>query len=240
MRSRSAVAEAVGGQKHSMVGSRDAERRMMMMRDGGAIATGAGGDATRATRIAARRRSGRGRGRARTPSRRGRGGFARAARPAGRRGPRVRGARFFARARAAMARCRVGAHLRGREHAAAAAHVTESTLARAVGTTTGDARDARDGAAGAPGLGRGLVAGHLRDGVRLAVVLVQAGVHRVDDVRADGRQEHLGEGDGTAALDGHGGKGSGGHLRCVFTRGRDARGAERGPPRREARGFYSR
>ena len=81
------MAEAVGGKKHAMVGSRDAESRMMMMRDGGAIATGAGGDATRATRIAARRRSGRGRGAreddiaARARRVRSRGATGRAARP---------------------------------------------------------------------------------------------------------------------------------------------------------------
>ena len=49
--------------------------------------------------------------------------------------------------------------LGGREHAAAAAHVTERTLARAVGTATGDAGNARHGAAGTPGLGGGLVTG---------------------------------------------------------------------------------
>jgi len=66
------------------------------------------------------------------------------------------------------------AYLGGREHAAAAAHVTEGTLTGAVGTTTGDARNTRHGATGTPRLGGGLVTGLGEDSVRLAVVLVEA------------------------------------------------------------------
>jgi hypothetical protein len=59
----------------------------------------------------------------------------------------------------------------GREHAAAAAHVAECCLAGAVGTRAADARDTGDGAAGAPGLGGGLVACFFGDCVGLALVL---------------------------------------------------------------------
>ena len=59
-----------------------------------------------------------------------------------------------------------------REHAAAAAHVAEGALARAVRTATGDAGNTRHGAAGTPGLGGGLVTGLVEHGVRLAVVFL--------------------------------------------------------------------
>lgn len=55
----------------------------------------------------------------------------------------------------------------GVEHATFAAHVTESSLARARGTTTGDAGDTGNGTAGTPGLGGVLVASGIADGVRL-------------------------------------------------------------------------
>ena len=106
------------------------------------------------------------------------------------------------------------AHLGGSEHATAAAHVSERTLARAVGTTTGDTRNAGDGATGTPGLGGGLVTGALVHGVRLAVVLVEAGVNGVHDVRTDGGQEDLGELHGVSrALHRDGGESSR-HVAC--------------------------
>mmetsp|Transcript_20325 Transcript_20325/g.53070 ORF Transcript_20325/g.53070 Transcript_20325/m.53070 type:complete len:420 (-) Transcript_20325:2-1261(-) len=78
----------------------------------------------------------------------------------------------------------------GGEHAAAAAHVTEGGLARALGAATLDARNTRDGTAGTPRLSRGLVAGSVRHGVRLAVVLGHVRVNEADKVRADrGRED---------------------------------------------------
>ena len=62
-------------------------------------------------------------------------------------------------------------------------------------SSSADARNTGDGAAGAPGLGAGLVAGVGGDGVRLAVVLPHVGVHELDHVRAnrdleDGWEDH--------------------------------------------------
>ena len=83
----------------------------------------------------------------------------------------------------------------GREHAAAAAHVAEGSLAGAVGAAAADARDTGDGAARAPGLGRGLVAGLAGDGVGLALVAGEQPMGEADDVGADRRAEDLGEGE---------------------------------------------
>jgi len=186
------------------------------------VADASAGDGTATTAVAAatRARDGeratrtrRGRVRIAVARRRGRrdGAARRRSRPAP--GIRVHGERLFSFAASSS-----DAHLRRREHAAAAAHVTEGTLARAVSTTAGNARNARDRAAGAPRLRRGLMAGLVEHGVRLAVVLVQAGVHGVDDVRADRREEHLRElaGGAVAVLDGHG-RESGGHLERVYS-----------------------
>jgi hypothetical protein len=80
--------------------------------------------------------------------------------------------------------------LGGGEHVAAAAHVAKGSLASAVCTTTGHARDTRDGAACSPGLRRRLVASLHGHGIRLAVVLGHVCMHCVHDVRPDGGAEH--------------------------------------------------
>jgi hypothetical protein len=103
--------------------------------------------------------------------------------------------------------------LGGREHATLAAHVTESTLARAVSTTTTDTGDTGDGTTSAPGLGGGLLTGALGDGVSLAPVLGDVGVDILDDVTTDGGSHDGGHGDGADILavdtvDGDGGAGS--------------------------------
>merc|ERR1711998_95594 len=72
-----------------------------------------------------------------------------------------------------------------REHATTAAHVSEGALTRAARATAGNTRDTRNSAARAPRLSRGLEAGHLVDGVGLAFVLVDCGVHALDDIWAD-------------------------------------------------------
>lgn len=51
-----------------------------------------------------------------------------------------------------------------------------------------------DSLTSSPRLGRGLVTGLLADGVRLPLVLGHAGVHLLDDIRADRAQEHAGDG----------------------------------------------
>ena len=85
------------------------------------------------------------------------------------------------------------------EHATTAAHVTESPLSRAVGTTPRDARNTRHRATGTPRFGRRLVPRLVEDGVRLAIVLVQPGVHGVDDIRANRGEENFRQRDGGAA-----------------------------------------
>ncbi|MFS7949057.1 hypothetical protein Hanom_Chr06g00567091 [Helianthus anomalus] len=84
----------------------------------------------------------------------------------------------------------------GRKHAPATAHVAERALARAVGPAAWDAWDTRDGAAGAPRLGGGLVAGFAGNGVGLAGVFANVGVDEVDDVWTDGGFHDGGEGEG--------------------------------------------
>mmetsp|Transcript_2253 Transcript_2253/g.6771 ORF Transcript_2253/g.6771 Transcript_2253/m.6771 type:complete len:416 (-) Transcript_2253:8-1255(-) len=111
------------------------------------------------------------------------------------------------------------------EHAAGAAHVTEGTLAAAAGTAAADARDTRHGAARAPGLGRGLVARLAGHGVRLALVLRQAGAHELHHIRADRGGEHVRERErrhrgvvGLRAPDRHG-RAGGSHLCLCFWAG---------------------
>lgn len=57
------------------------------------------------------------------------------------------------------------------EHSTTSAHVTESGLARSLGTTTANTGDTGNGTTGTPRLGRGLVTGVLSNGVSLSTVL---------------------------------------------------------------------
>jgi hypothetical protein len=106
--------------------------------------------------------------------------------------------------------------LGGGEHAAGTAHVTESGLTGTVSTTAGDTGDTGNSATSAPRLSRGLVTSLLADGVRLPLVLGHAGVDVLDDIRADGGAEDLGEdlsGAGGLAIGADDGNcGTGGHL----------------------------
>jgi hypothetical protein len=72
------------------------------------------------------------------------------------------------------------------EHASGTAHVTESSLSSAVGSSTRDTRNTGDSTSSTPGLGTGLVTGLLGDSVSLTLVLVHAGVDRVNNVGTDG------------------------------------------------------
>ena len=144
------------------------------------VADASAGDGTATTAVAAatRARDGeratrtrRGRVRIAVARRRGRrdGAARRRSRPAP--GIRVHGERLFSFAASSS-----DAHLRRREHAAAAEHVTEGTLARAVSTTAGNARNARDRAAGAPrGGGRHCEESERRERVSGRVVGVRCG-----------------------------------------------------------------
>jgi hypothetical protein len=91
--------------------------------------------------------------------------------------------------------------LGGREHASAAAHVAECSLAGAVGAAAGDAGDTGHSAARTPGLGRRLVASAAGDCVRLALVAGQQLVGEADHVRADRRTEDGRQGDAGGVRD---------------------------------------
>ena len=76
-------------------------------------------------------------------------------------------------------------NLGGSEHSATATHVSEGTLASAVGTASGDTGDTGHRASGTPGLGGGLVSGALGHSVGLAFIVGDLGVDEVDDVGSD-------------------------------------------------------
>jgi len=88
--------------------------------------------------------------------------------------------------------------LGGVEHTTTSAHVGEGSLARAVSSTTVHTRHTSDGATGSPRLSSGLHTSTLLDGIGLAVVLVQVGVNKLNNIRADGGDEDSREGDGGA------------------------------------------
>lgn len=111
-------------------------------------------------------------------------------------------------------------HLGRSEHATTSAHVTavgmlsvflfavasavyggysQSSLTSTVSTSTRDTGDTSDGTTGTPGLGRGLMASLLRDGIWLAAVLGHTSVNMVNNVRSDRSLEDGGEGERLAA-----------------------------------------
>jgi len=74
----------------------------------------------------------------------------------------------------------------GGEHATTTAHVSEGSLARAVGSSSTDARDTGDGTTSTPRFSRSLVASFFTDGVSLTLVLRHALVHLGDYIEPDG------------------------------------------------------
>lgn len=86
--------------------------------------------------------------------------------------------------------------LGGCKHTTTTTHITKGTLSGTTSTTTTNTGDTGNGTTGTPGLGRGLVTSLVTDSVGLTAVLGQVGVDEVDDVRADGGAEDLGEGNG--------------------------------------------
>lgn len=93
--------------------------------------------------------------------------------------------------------------LGGGEHASSTAHVTEGSLTGTVGTSSSNTRDTRNGATSSPRLGRGLGSRVARDGISLAVVLSQVGMHGVHDIHTDGGLEHGGQLDRGGGLSAH-------------------------------------
>jgi len=77
------------------------------------------------------------------------------------------------------------------EHATTTTHVTESTLTRAVSTTTTDTGNTGDGTASTPGLGTSLVTGIFADGVWLAVITAHQLRDIADNVWANWRTENV-------------------------------------------------
>jgi len=75
--------------------------------------------------------------------------------------------------------------LGGGEHVTSTAHVTESTLARSVGTTSTDTGNTSDGTSSTPGLGASLMTGITVDTVGLSVVLGDLVVDEGHDVGPD-------------------------------------------------------
>lgn len=75
------------------------------------------------------------------------------------------------------------------KHASTTAHVTEGTLTGATSTTTTNTGNTRNSAASTPGFSRGLVTGFLGNSVGLTGVLGNVGVHKGDQVGADGSRE---------------------------------------------------
>jgi hypothetical protein len=86
-------------------------------------------------------------------------------------------------------------HLQGGKHATLAAHVTKSSLATSVGSTSGHTWNTRHGTSCSPGLSAVLHTSVHVNGMSLASVLGNVGVHEIHDVRADGSLEHWGKWD---------------------------------------------
>ena len=87
-----------------------------------------------------------------------------------------------------------------REHATATAHVTKGSLARAVGSSSSNTGNTGNGTTSTPGLGTRLVACILSDGISLAVVLGDALVDLLDDIKPDGGGQNRREGEGGRGL----------------------------------------
>jgi len=79
------------------------------------------------------------------------------------------------------------------EHTTTTAHVTESGLSRAVGSSTTDTGDTSDGTTSSPRLSAGLVAGLGRDGVRLATIFGDGLMDLLDYIKTDGSGEDVGK-----------------------------------------------
>jgi hypothetical protein len=83
--------------------------------------------------------------------------------------------------------------LGGGEHATLTAHVTESSLAGAVSTTTTDTGNTGDSATSTPGLGRSLMTSHGVHGVGLTTIARDLVVDERNQITADGAQENVRE-----------------------------------------------
>jgi hypothetical protein len=82
----------------------------------------------------------------------------------------------------------------GGKHAATTTHVSEGSLARAVGSSTTDTRNTGDSTTSTPRFSGRLVAGFFTDGVSLTLVLRNTLVHLGDYIEPDGGGQNRGEG----------------------------------------------
>ena len=89
------------------------------------------------------------------------------------------------------------------KHASSTTHVSEGSLAGAMGSAAGNTGDTGDGTTGSPGLGGSLVASAAADCIGLSAVLGDVGVYEVDDVRADGGLHDVRDRDGGGGVGGH-------------------------------------
>jgi len=71
------------------------------------------------------------------------------------------------------------------EHTATTAHVTESSLTRAVGSSTTNTGDTSYGTASTPRLGGGLVTGFFADSIWLSLIFCDTLVNLLDDIESD-------------------------------------------------------
>jgi len=80
--------------------------------------------------------------------------------------------------------------LSGGKHTTSTTHISKSTLARAVSTTTSHTRDTGHSSSCTPGLCTGLVACQFADCIGLATVLAHVGVNKIHNIRANWSLEH--------------------------------------------------
>jgi len=80
--------------------------------------------------------------------------------------------------------------LGGCKHTTSATHISKSSLARAVGTTSPHTGNTGNSSSCSPGLSTRLVSGQLADGIWLTVVLAHIGMHKVHNIGPNRRLEH--------------------------------------------------
>ena len=94
-------------------------------------------------------------------------------------------------------------HLGRGKQAYATTHVSDCSLADAMGSATGNTGDTRDGTTNFPRLSEDLVVGTTVDGVGLSTILGDVGVYEVDNVWADGGFHDVRDKDDGGGVDGH-------------------------------------
>lgn len=86
------------------------------------------------------------------------------------------------------------------EHTGLSAHVTESSLARSVGTGTSNSRNTSNGTTSSPGLSRVFLSLHPVDSMSLSSVLGHVSMNESNSIVSDGSRENSGHVDGAGNL----------------------------------------